>query len=249
MEPSSLLIFCGAVLVGSYVQSVAGFAMGMMIVAAGGADGAIPLPVLMAVVSLVSALNIVFALRGRLGHIDRAIFFQMFSGQLPAIALGVWLFHVLDRDARTLLEILLGLFVTAGGVSLMLRRKSATRVSAPWACVVAGIAGGVLGGLFSASGPVAGWFLYKQPLALATVRATLLAFFFLSTMTRTVIVGIEGGLTAPVWALCGTAVPLVLLGTWLGHVAPPPVADATIRRAVTGLLVAMGLYIVVNAWP
>ncbi|HBK17026.1 MAG TPA: hypothetical protein DDZ38_00200, partial [Gammaproteobacteria bacterium] len=39
---------------------------------------------------------------------------------------------------------------------------------------VVGFLGGTLGGMFAASGPIIGWFGYRQPLPVGAIRATLL---------------------------------------------------------------------------
>jgi uncharacterized membrane protein YfcA len=241
MEGAGWLVFLSAVLVGSYVQSVAGFALGMIVIAVAGASGTVPLPVLTAAASLISLLNVALALIGHTRSIHRRIFLWLALGQMPAIAIGVWLLAWLDRDAQWVLKLLLGTFITLGSLSMMLKPKPLARESSSWACFGAGLAGGVVGGLFSASGPIMGWFNYRQPLELSVIRATLLSSFALTTSTRTVVVGYSGGLTADVLLLTAAAVPLVLAGTWLGRELPPPVSETTLKRMAFGLLLVMGL--------
>jgi uncharacterized membrane protein YfcA len=247
MEGAGWVVFLGAVLVGSYVQAVTGFAMGMIVIAVAGASGAVPLPVLTAAASLITMVNVALALVGHTAAIDRRIFGWLAMGQVPAIVAGVWLLTRLDRDARTLLELLLGGFITVGCLSLMIRPRRLDRPSPAWACLGAGMAGGIVGGLFSASGPVMGWFNYRQPLPLAVIRATLLCSFALTTSTRTLVVGVQGGLTADVLWLSGIAVPLVVVGTWLGRELPPPVSERVLRQMAFGLLLLMGVWIIVKA--
>ena len=103
-----------------------------------------------------------------------------------------------------------------------------------------------MGGMFSASGPILGWFGYSQPLSLAPIRATLLASFVLTTSTRTVFVGVEGGLTKTVLGYALAAMPLVVLGTWLGRNLAPPVSEAVIKRAAYFLLLGMGVWILLG---
>jgi len=248
MEPAAWLVFLGAVFVGSYVQAVTGFAMGMIVIAVVGASGLIPLPVLTATASLVTIVNVTLALKGHLGHVNRAVFVWLAVGQLPAIWLGVGLLAVLDRDAERLLQVLLGSFITLGSLSMVLRPSPLARVSSPPVCALVGVAGGVIGGLFSASGPILGYFNYRQPLPVVTIRATLLCSFALTTVTRTLVVGAEGGLTADVGWLAAFALPLVIGGTWLGREVPPPVADETLKRLAFGILLVLGVWILVGAW-
>jgi uncharacterized membrane protein YfcA len=103
--------------------------------------------------------------------------------------------------------------------------------------------------MFSASGPIMGWFNYRQPLPLAIIRATLLCFFALTTATRTLVVGVQGGLTREVLTLAAVAVPLVVLGTWLGRVLPPPVSEESMKQGAFGLLLLMGVWILAGVAP
>jgi uncharacterized membrane protein YfcA len=247
MELTDWLVFSSAVFIGSYIQSIAGFAMGMILISVCGANGAIALPELTATVSLVSFANIVVALRGHLRSIERRLLSWLALGQLPAVAAGFLLMGILDRNAQWLLQLLLGLFITAGSLSMMFRPAPLATLSPRWACLVAGMSGGVFGGMFSASGPIIGWFAYRQPLELSVIRATLLAFFGIATLVRSSIVALHGGLTSHVFELVGLALPLVVLGSWLGQKAPPRVTDATLKRMVFTLLLLMGLYITLNA--
>lgn len=247
MDSLTLVLFLLAVAVGSYVQSVAGFAMGMIIIAVTVGGGLLPVPLITAVVSLLSLVNIVLALQGHGHHLARRVFFWMALGLLPAVAVGVWLLEHLDARAQWMLELLLGIFIVAGSLSMMVRPLPRPQVSPRWACFAAGFSGGLLGGMFSASGPVMGWFNYRQPLTVAQIRTTLLASFALTTTFRTVVVGYAGGLTSQVWLLTAIGLPVVLLGTWLGRGFPPPVSEVTLKRLAFGLLVAMGCWSILRA--
>lgn len=247
MEPVTLIVFLLAALVGSYVQSVTGFAMGMIIIAVTVGGGIVDVPVITAVVSLVSLVNIALALHGRTHHLRRSMMLWLCVGLVPATGIGVFALQLLDSQFRWVLEILLGLFIVTGSLSMMLRPVPKQRLSPPWACVGAGLAGGLLGGMFAASGPVMGWFNYRQPLSVAEIRATLLACFAISTTLRSLIVGFGGGLTREVWTLALLALPLVVLGTWAGGRFAPPLSETTLKRCAFGLLLLMGCWTVGRA--
>jgi uncharacterized membrane protein YfcA len=248
MEPLSWIVFAAAVFIGSYVQTVIGFAMGMIVVAIVGASAAFSLPTLTAAVSIISLVNIIVALKGHVADIERPVLKLLVAGQIPAIILGLWLLAVLDRDAQWILQLLLGVFVASGSLSVMMRPHPLARTSPSWAWIGAGIGGGLIGGLFSASGPVIGWFTYRQPLRLAVIRATMLGFFAVATAARTLIVGLQGGVTAEVLSLSALAAPVVVLGAWLGRVRPPRVSEAKLKRGVFWLLFALGVYIIAGAF-
>jgi len=233
-------LFLAAVLLGAYVQSVTGFAMGMIIIAAVSNLALASVPVITAVVSLLSLVNVLLALRGRHGLVESRLFIPLLLGQLPAVFLGVVLLNSLQVDAERLLRLLLAAFIVLGSLSMMLRPRPLAALSPAPACAGAGAASGLLGGLFAASGPIMGWFVYRQPLPLDAIRATLLASFACSTTVRTLIVGVQGGLDAEVLGLSGLAVPAVVLGTWLGRSLPPPLSEPAMKRLAFVLLLLLG---------
>jgi len=237
-----------AIFVGSYVQAVAGFAMGMIIVAVVGGLRLLDLPTLGAIVSLLTLSNVALALRGQTHHIHRKLIGWLALGQVPAIYLGFFLMTWLDGNSRWILELCLGLFITIGGLSMSLRPLPWTDESGWVGAFATGVTGGLMGGMFSASGPVLGWFMYSQPLPLTIIRATLLASFAITTSVRTVFVGLDGGLTTHVFGLAAAALPVVILGTWLGRYFAPPVDEGVIKRAAYLLLLGMGVWILATVF-
>ncbi len=243
MDPWLVLVFLLVVFVGSYVQAVAGFAMGMIIVAVIGGLRLLDVPTLAATISLLTLFNVVLALRGQTQHVHRHLFFWLALGQVPAIFLGLALMQWLDGQTRWLLELCLGVLITIGGLSMFLKPHPWAQVSGRFMTWICGVAGGVVGGMFSASGPVLGWFGYSQPLPLAAIRATLLSCFILTSVTRTVLVGFQGGLTQEVLNYAAMGLPVVLLSTWLGRNFAPAVSEAKLKQLAYLLLLAMGIWI------
>ncbi len=247
MDGWILAVFLLSVVVGSYVQAVTGFAMGMIVIAVMVGMHLVDVPLITAVASLLSLANVALAIRGQLHHVHWQLFGWLAVGLLSAIWLGVALLNYLNESALWILELLLGAFTALGGLSMLLRPEAKTRISRPWACFSAGVGAGVVGGLFSASGPVMGWFNYRQPLEVAEIRATLFGCFAVSTSTRTLVVGMDGGLTGDVWLLTLLGLPVVLLGTWAGREFSPPVSSLNMKRIAFGMLVSMGVWICVSA--
>ena len=245
MAPELLLLFVTTVLLASYIQGVAGFAMGMLMIAVLGSMRMLDIEVLTAVVSLLSVVNIIMSLHGHYHLIQGHVLRWLVYGQVPALFAGVSLLNLLSVSARQLLEFTLGIFIIAGCSAMLVKPRLRAEVSSRLSCLTAGASGGLLGGLFAASGPVLGWFCYRQPLAVVEIRATLLSCFAVSTLVRTGIVGVYGGLTEEVWLFCGIGVPVVLIGTWLSRRFPPPVTDSILRRCAFGIMLVLGVWIVV----
>jgi len=247
MDVPALSLFLVCALVGSYVQAIAGFAMGLLMIAIMGASGLIRISEVTASVSIITFVNVVLSLRGRFGHLHRGLFGWLIAGQVIAIGAGLWLLTVLDQNAEQVLGLLLGSFITAGALAMLLRPRQRPSLSRPLPTFIAGSLGGLLAGLFAASGPVLGWFVYRQPLPLEAVRATLLACFAITTSLRTAMVGFSGGLTNVVLLQALIALPVVFQGTWIGRNLPPPWSDAAVRRFAFTILLVTGLWILVNA--
>ena len=247
MEIAGLVAFGLIVFVGSYIQAVTGFAMAMIIVAVVGGMRLLSIPELAATTSLLTILNVVLALWGQWHHIYRPVFNWLALGQVPAIFLGFWVMTWLDSNLQWVLELSLGLFITIGGISMWLKPHPWANIAGPGASFATGIAGGIVGGMFSASGPILGWFSYNQPLPLAAIRATLLACFVLTTTTRTGIVIFEDQLTTDVLTFSAIGIPAVIVGTWLGRRFPPPITETGIKRVANGILLLMGSWILIRS--
>ena len=106
MEPVTLIVYLLAALVGSYVQSVTGFAMGMIIIAVTVGGGILDVPVITAVVSLISLVNIALALHGRTHHLRRSLLLWLCAGLVPATFLGVFALQVLDSQPASSAELI-----------------------------------------------------------------------------------------------------------------------------------------------
>ena len=247
VDVPALIIFLLITLLGSYIQAVAGFAMGMLIVAVAGGLRLIEIETLAAVVSILSLTNSALSLWGQSQHVHWRLFAWLAAGQLPALILGLYFLDHLGANSRWLLEFCLGLFLTLGALGMLLKPKPLSRVSPWWLTWLTGLCGGTLGGMFSASGPVLGLFGFSQPLPLNVIRATLLSSFLLVTSSRTAMIGWRGELTESVLLIAAIALPVVLVGTWWGHVLAPPVSDDTLKRAAFWLILVMGLWVGVTA--
>jgi uncharacterized membrane protein YfcA len=243
---SALSIFLLVVLIGSYVQAVAGFAMGMLIIAVVTAGGLFDILTITAVVSLVSFANIALSLHGHYHLVHGGVLRGLCIGQLPAVLAGFWLLQRMSGTALSLLEFMLGAFIVAGSLSMMLRPQPRATVSGNAQCLLAGFGGGVLSGLFAASGPVIGWFTYRQPLPVTEIRATLLGFFAVTTVFRTALVGFGGGFTKEVLVLAALGLPAVFVGTGVGRRWPPAVGESGMRRLAFGMLLVMGTWIIAS---
>ncbi len=240
MTISEFLLFSGLVLLSSYVQTVTGFGFGLILMGGTALLALAPVAFTAVVVSIVSIPNIALALRGRLSLVRGRPLLLCSLGLLPGIPLGLVLLASLEADRADLLRRSLGLFILGAGFVLSLKPGTRRKAAAAWKDFAAGFLGGLLGGLFSTSGPPLVYHLYREPLSVDRVRATLLAIFGLSTILRIGAVSLRGELLASMLLTSLLAIPAVSLGTYLGRRFPPALSDPAMRRGAFLLLALLG---------
>ena len=200
------------------------------------------LSVLAILVSLLTSVNSLLSLRGNWSLIDVRFLFFLALGQFPAIVFGIGLLNFLESNEVWILKAILGSFLVLGGLLSFINPRPLKRISGRLTVFLAGILGGTLGGLFSASGPVLGLFAYSQPMPLAQIRATLLASFLFTTTARTAVVSFQGSIKPEILMLFLLALPIVLLGTFLGKKILPPVSESTTRRFAFSIILMIGFW-------
>jgi len=241
MEPLTLAAFLLVVGIGAYVQTVTGFALGLIVMGGITLFDLAPVAFTAVVVSFTALANNLMALHRGLHLIDRRATTYTLLGMLPAVYLGVLLLEFIHSASVQSLRTVLGTVILAGGVLLALRPHPYPNRAPAWVDATVGVAGGILGGLFAIGGPPLVFHFYRQPLSLAVIRATLLATFAVATATRLVYVAIDGDID---WAMVQVSLlclPVVFLTTVLGRRYPPPLPDLAMRRLAFGLLGIIGL--------
>ena len=247
MDHSSLLIFLSLVAIGSYIQTVTGFALGLLVMGAVTVLGLAPVSVSAVVVSMLAFINSLLALRKGSHDINWKMVRAIVAGLLPAVFVGLLLLQYLSTHAVELLKPLLGIVIIGSGLFLIYKPHPKPTVSTTPGTFAIGLFGGVLGGLFSTSGPPIIFHLYRQPLSLPAVRATLLTIFILAAMVRLTYVGLRGEITLPILQLGLYSLPLVIIFTSVGRRFRPPLTDLAMRRMAFGLLVLLGILLLIPA--
>lgn len=247
MIDPAVLAFWALAALGAWVQTTTGFALGLIVMSGATLFGLLPVPVTAAVISILVLVNGAMVLSRDHHAVDRGALVWATLASLPGIALGLWLLHWLGGARLDLLRGLLGVFIAVAALQLVARPHPWGARSPNAAFGAAGAAGGVLGGLFATSGPPLIWLIYRQPLPLATIRTTLVAYFTATQAWRLALVTGTGGFDRAVLLAATGAVPAILMGTWAARRYPPPVAALTIRRAALVLLFLSGVALIATA--
>jgi uncharacterized membrane protein YfcA len=238
----ALLLLVG---VGAYVQTVTGFAMGLIIMGAATLFDLVPVPFSAVVVTMTSMFNILLALSREHHHIHWRSVVLASLGMAPALILGVLLLDYLSAESTRSLKLLLGLFILVGATLLVLKPHPRQALRVGWRDVLAGGLGGFFGGLFSTAGPPLVYHLYRQPFGIDVIRTTLLAIFGFTTLLRNGFVALSGDFSLAMLNTSLLAIPVVYLATLLGQRFPPPFAEQGMRRLAFALLALLGLLLLI----
>ena len=240
------LVFLVLVAIGALVQTIAGFAMGLIIMAGVALFGLVDISVAAAVVSLIGLLNAAVALRRTYRFIDLALLKPLALGMAPLIIVGVLLLGYWSDTNHELLKVMLGVMIVIAGIFLMLKPAPYADRSGPGASLLIGCTAGIMGGLYAAGGPPIAYYLFRQPLSIQIVRATLLSIIAFATLFRTGVAAWQGHITVQVLSLAALAIPVVVLMTLVGTKLLPVVPELMVRRVAFVLLILMGVSLVTN---
>lgn len=240
MTLESLALFLIAVALGSYVQTVTGFAIGLIVMGTASTLDLAPIPFCATVVCFLSFWNGLIALRRNHATVNWKITAIVLIGAMPTMIGGVCLLNYLSQFATSTIKLVLGIVVIAGGCLLVLKPNVRKGLEPSWSFLLSGVVAGGLGGLFSTGGPPLVYHLYRQPISINIIRTTLLAIFLILSFSRIVVVGFQGQIDAEVIKYCLLSIPVVTLFTLVGDRYPPPLSDMNRRRFAFFLLIIVG---------
>lgn len=237
----SFLLLVG---IGAFVQTVSGFALGLVIILGATILEIEHITFSAAVISVISLVNSSVALRTSYKSIHLHFFYYICWALMLGLVIGVTSLNRLSGEGYSALRILLGSLVIVAGVLLLLRSIPRASPSGKWATFLFGFTGGIVGGLFSTGGSVWAYFLYQQPLRLEVIRATLLAVLAFSSFTRTMMVIIAGQMTMNVVVTGLVAIPIVVIVTELTSRNLNSIPVVLVQRLVVSLMSLAGLFLI-----
>lgn len=248
MSLFSLLIFLASAFIGSYFQTLIGFAMGMVVMAFCVTLGVTTVAETALALNVLSLTNAAVVLPRIWRHTDWSGLWLSLLGLVPGTIGGVFLLNMLSSENTWTLRLLIGAFIILGGLALFLQPQPLAQRSGPVSFTAAGAAAGMMGGMFGIAGPPVVFHLYRQPSSILTIRATLLMGFAILAAVRLLAVAVmpdmnmRTGLTAGIFA-----VPVVIAASWLCGRFPPSASPAVVRRIAFLMLIAMGGFIILTA--
>ena len=247
MSGWEIAAFLACVAVATCAQSITGFAMALILLGLVGLLELAPLPDVANVATVLSLASAAISLRGRGRALDRNILRATVTGSVFGVAAGVILLSWLSANVAMVLRLLLGLVVIGCALVVLLRAEPLPALSPRRSFQGFGFLSGLLGGLFSASGPPLVYQFYRQPMTVDAIRDTLVATLAAGSLIRLAMVVPAGQFSVRAALLAALAVPLAMGLTWWLRRHPPAWKRETVLRIVCALLVLTGVGLIVPA--
>ncbi|MDO9358633.1 MAG: TSUP family transporter [Polaromonas sp.] len=247
MTATQIALFLLCVTLATCAQSLTGFAFALILLGLAGLLELAPLADLANVATVLALANALVALRGSSRQLDVPAFRDVTLGGIAGILSGVLLLGWLSLNVTLVLRLLLGLTVVACAVVVLLETSALRERSSSARFRLWGAISGLLTGLFGTGGPPLVYHFYRQPMALKTVRDTLVATLAASSLLRLAVVIPAGQFSANALKLCLLAAPLVFGLSWYLERHPPGWSRQAVLRLVCALLLLTGAGLIAPA--
>lgn len=232
--------FLLCVAIATCAQRLTGFALALILLGLTSLFNLAPLPDVANVATVLALANAAIVLRGTHKKLDWAVLRPTAVGSVFGVAAGVVLLGWLNANVTMVLRLLLGLVVIGCAIVVLLQAKPLARRSSNASFHAFGLLSGLLGGLFSASGPPLVYQFYRQPMDLDALRDTLIAALATSSLLRLLMVLPSGQFSAHSLTLSLLALPLTMAITWWFQRHPPGWSRAAVLKLVCALLLVTG---------
>ena len=231
-------LLCVAIATGA--QRLTGFALALVLLGLTSLFNLAPLPDVANVATVLALANAAIVLRGSRKSMDWAILRATGLGSVFGVAGGLALLGWLNANVVVVLRLLLGLIIIGCAIVVLMRTEPLPRRSSNASFHFFGLLSGLLGGLFSASGPPLVYQFYRQPIGLDTLRDTLIAALATSSLLRLAVVLPTGQFSGQALLLSAVALPLTTGITWWVQRHPPRWSRPAVLKLVCALLLVTG---------
>ncbi|WP_418117391.1 TSUP family transporter [Variovorax sp. 350MFTsu5.1] len=247
-QAGPVLVFMACVALATYAQNLTGFAFSLILLGLVSVLHVASVSDTANAATVLSLINAWTYFRARPGVVPWQLMKPALNGSTVGVIVGLMLLTWLSGGAVDWLRGLLGVSILGCAVLLVLQAKPLPVVSGRASFAVIGGLSGVLGGLFSSSGPPIVFHMYRQPLDRELVRRALLLMFAFNSLVRLMIVVPTGHFSWHSALLAGCAMPVVYGVTRLHHRLPNKLQPRTLKWLVGGLLAVAGSTLVATAW-
>lgn len=241
MSYSEILSFVAIAGVAAYVQTLTGFAFGLLLMGGVGLTSVMPLPDAAVVTGVLTLVNAAIMMTKGWRDVLRAELVLVLCSSLPMLVAGYFLLGHLATNGLVYLRIILGVVIIVSALQLIKPPKKEQKEATKSSFVFYGAFSGIMSGLFSTSGPPLVYHFYRQPLPLVAIRETLVAIFSLNAVIRLLVVVGDGTFPDRRYWPAFLAIVTVSLGTQLARRLPLPLSPRVLKLIVFLLLCASGV--------
>ncbi|ULJ75707.1 sulfite exporter TauE/SafE family protein [Rhizobium gallicum] len=230
----------------AYMQTLTGFALGLIMMGGVGLTGLMPLPQAAILVGCMVLVNAAQVLARGWRDIAWSAFWPAIIASIAALAAGYWLLGAMVSASIDWLRLVLGVVIIVSSIQLALKPEPLRDRSSTGSFVFFGAVAGLMGGLFSTAGPPLVYHLYRQPLPAVSIRETLVAIFAVNAVIRLAMVTAAGDIPQAGFWWSLFCIPAVIAFTFIAK-RWPPLSALSIRRIAFGLLLLSGLSLAIPA--
>jgi uncharacterized protein len=241
MTVGQFIAYLLCVALASALQNVTGFALALILLGLTGLFDLAPLPDVANVAMVLSLANAAIQLRGAHKSLQWKAWRDTVFGSVFGVGAGVALLEWLSANVVMVLRLLLGVVVIGCALVVLMRTKPVEQPSSRTSFGGYGFLSGLLGGLFSASGPPLVYHYYRQPWELESLRDTLVASLSFGSLLRLLMVVPTGHFSLRALWLSAASVPLVMGITWWSRRRPGRWRRETVLKIVCALLIVTGV--------
>ncbi|KAA0697142.1 sulfite exporter TauE/SafE family protein [Neorhizobium sp. P12A] len=249
MTSSEIISFVLMAGVAAYVQTLTGFAFGLLLMGGVGLTAVMPLRDAAVVTGVLTLVNATIMMTKGWRDVLRAELVLVLFASLPTLVGGYFLLDHLATNGLVYLRIILGAVIIISALQLVMPPKKEEKEATKSSFVFFGAFSGIMSGLFSTSGPPLVYHFYRQPLPIAAIRETLVAIFAINALIRLLVVIADGTFPKPVYWPAFLAVATVAAGTQMARRLPLPLSPRVLRLIVFLLLCASGASLALPAIP
>lgn len=225
----------------AYVQTLTGFAFGLITMGGVGLTGLLSLPDAAMLVSILTLVNATQMLLKGWRDVDWRKFGLVLIASWPSVFIGFHLLEWLAASRADLLRLALGFVIIVSSLQLARKPNPLKQPSSAPSFLFFGSIAGLMGGMFSTAGPPLVYHFYRQPMPLVVVRETLVTIFALNALFRTGLVATSGQIPHASTLSGLFAIPVVIAATHLARRYPLPLTQAAMRQIVFLLLFLSGV--------
>jgi uncharacterized membrane protein YfcA len=228
------------IVVAYFVRGIAGFGSGLIAIPL--LANMLPLSV---VVPLVGLLDYLASTSHGVKHrqsISWGDIFPLLPFTLAGVLTALYLFHTVDAD---LLRKALGGFIVLYAFYTLLSSGPGFHGRRWWA-IPAGTFGGLVGTLFGTGGPFYVIYMGLRHLDKTAFRATIATVFLLDGASRIVGYFFSGFYTGETMYLLAAALPIMIIGMYIGGHVHTTISQRTFQRAIGVLLVGSGMVLLLR---